>query len=54
MRAETIAVEIARKFVQKAGARAVSVKADRKEVTLGKLSEMTVRACATGRPRMAK
>jgi N-methylhydantoinase A/oxoprolinase/acetone carboxylase beta subunit len=54
MRAETIAVEMARKFVYKAGARAVSVRVDRKEVTLGKLSEMTVRACATGRPRMAE
>lgn len=54
MQAEVIAVEMARKFVYKAGARAVSVKVDRKEVPLGKLSEMTVRACATGRPRMAK
>jgi N-methylhydantoinase A/oxoprolinase/acetone carboxylase beta subunit len=54
MRAEAIAVEMARKFVYKAGARAVSVKVERKKVTLGKLSEMTVRACATGRPRLAK
>ncbi len=54
MRAEAIAVEIARKFVYRAGAKAVSVKVDRKKVTMGKLSEMTVRAYATGQPRMAK
>jgi N-methylhydantoinase A/oxoprolinase/acetone carboxylase beta subunit len=53
-RAEAIAVEMARKAVYRAGARSVSVKVDRKEVILGKLSEMTVRACATGRPRMAE
>jgi len=49
-RAEVIATEIARKYVYRAGAKQVTVKVDRKEIFLGKLSEMIVRACATGYP----
>ncbi len=52
-RAEAIAVEMARKAVYRAGAKKVSVTVDRKRVELGKLSEMTVRARAAGRPRLA-
>jgi len=48
--AEVIATEIARKNCYKAGAKQVKVVIDRKEITLGKLSEMIVRACATGCP----
>jgi N-methylhydantoinase A/oxoprolinase/acetone carboxylase beta subunit len=49
-RAEAVAVELARAAVDRAGAGAISVKVDRQEVVLGRLSEMTVRATATGRP----
>jgi N-methylhydantoinase A/oxoprolinase/acetone carboxylase beta subunit len=51
-RAEEVAVQLAQDAVTKAGGEATSVKVDRHEVVLGKLSEMTVRACATGRPRL--
>jgi len=51
-RAEELAVELAQEAVSQAGAEAVAVKVDRQEVVLGKLSEMTVRAVATGRPRV--
>ncbi len=51
-RAEKLAVGLAREVVDAAGAEGVSVKVDRQEVVLGKLSEMTVRATATGRPRL--
>jgi N-methylhydantoinase A/oxoprolinase/acetone carboxylase beta subunit len=51
--AEEIATELARSLVLQAGAESVSVKVDRQEIALGKLSEMTVRARASGRPRMA-
>jgi N-methylhydantoinase A/oxoprolinase/acetone carboxylase beta subunit len=50
--AEEIAVGLAREAVDAAGAEGVSVKVDRREVVLGKLSEMTVRATASGRPRL--
>jgi len=53
-RAEKLAVELAEGAVRKAGAAEISVKVDRQEVILGKLSEMTVRATATGRPRIAE
>jgi N-methylhydantoinase A/oxoprolinase/acetone carboxylase beta subunit len=53
-RAEKLAVELAEEAVHQAGAEDVSVKVDRQEVILGKLSEMTVRATATGRPRIAE
>ncbi len=53
-RAEVTAVELAQEAVHQAGAEVISVKVDRREVTLGALSEMTVRACATGRPCMAE
>ena len=36
-----------------ARAEPVAVKVERQEVNLSKLSEMTLRATATGRPRMA-
>jgi len=52
-RAEAIAVEMARKAVYRAWAKKVSVTVDHKRVELGKLSEMTVRARAAGRPRLA-
>jgi N-methylhydantoinase A/oxoprolinase/acetone carboxylase beta subunit len=51
-RAEELAVELAQGAVRQAGAEGISVKVDRQEVVLGKLSEMTVRACASGRPRL--
>ena len=51
-RAEEMAVGLAREAVDAAGAEGVSVKVDRQEVIMGKLSEMTVRATATGRPRL--
>jgi N-methylhydantoinase A/oxoprolinase/acetone carboxylase beta subunit len=53
-RAEKLAVGLAEEAVRKAGAEGVSVKVDRQEVVLGRLSEMTVRATATGRPRIAE
>jgi N-methylhydantoinase A/oxoprolinase/acetone carboxylase beta subunit len=53
-RAEELAVELAREAVHEAGTEEASVKVDRKEVTLGALSEMTIRATATGRPRLAE
>jgi len=53
-RAEVTAVELAQEVAHQAGAEVISVKVDRREVTMGALSEMTVRACATGRPRMAE
>ncbi len=53
-RAEAVAVELARKAAYRAKAEAVTVKVDRKEVKMGSLSEMTVRACATGRPRLGE
>ena len=53
-RAESIATQLAQKAAYRAGAKGVSVKVDRKKVTLGKLFEMTVRACATGQPRMGE
>ncbi len=49
-RAEVTAVELAQDAVHQAGARVISVKVDRREVAMGALAEMTVRACATGRP----
>jgi len=52
VRAEELAVQQAREAVHGAGAEVISVKVDRREVVMGALSEMTVRACATGRPRM--
>lgn len=51
-RAETLAVELAQEAVHQDGAEVASVKVDRQQVTMGVLSEMTVRACATGRPRL--
>jgi hypothetical protein len=51
-RAEEVAVQLAQEAVKKAGGEVTSVKVDRHEVVLGSLSEMTVRACATGRPRL--
>jgi hypothetical protein len=51
-RAEEVAVQLAQEAVKEAGGEITSVKVDRHEVVLGKLSEMTVRACATGRPRL--
>jgi N-methylhydantoinase A/oxoprolinase/acetone carboxylase beta subunit len=51
-RAETTAVELAHEAVHHDGAEVTSVKVDRREIILGALSEMTVRACATGRPRI--
>jgi N-methylhydantoinase A/oxoprolinase/acetone carboxylase beta subunit len=51
-RAEEVAVQLAQETVTKAGGEVSSVKVDRHEVVLGKLSEMTVRACAIGRPRL--
>jgi hypothetical protein len=53
-RAEAIAVELAQKAVREAGAEVSSVKVDRRQVNMGSLAEMTVRACATGRPRLAE
>jgi N-methylhydantoinase A/oxoprolinase/acetone carboxylase beta subunit len=50
--AEEVATTLAQKAVRAAGAEGISVKLDRQEVLLGKLSEMTVRATATGRPRI--
>ncbi len=49
-KAEATAVELAQEAAHQAGAKVVSVKVDRREVTLGTLAEMTVRACASGRP----
>jgi len=51
-RAEAIAVELAQEAVHHDGAEIASVKVDRQEVNMGVLSEMTIRACATGRPRI--
>jgi len=53
-RAEEIAVSVAQETVRRAGADAVSFKVDRQEMALGKLSEMTVRVTASGRPRMGE
>jgi N-methylhydantoinase A/oxoprolinase/acetone carboxylase beta subunit len=52
-RGEAVAVELAEEAAWAAGAESVAVKVERQEVILGKLSEMTLRATATGRPRMA-
>jgi N-methylhydantoinase A/oxoprolinase/acetone carboxylase beta subunit len=52
--AEAIAIELAQNAVREAGAEVSSVKVDRRQVDMGILSEMTVRACATGRPRLAE
>jgi hypothetical protein len=41
---------LAQEAVHQAGAKVISVKVDRREVSMGALAEMTVRACATGRP----
>jgi hypothetical protein len=49
-RAEVTAVELAHEAAHQAGAKAISVKVDRREVAMGALAEMTVRACAAGRP----
>jgi len=49
-RAEAVAVELATQAAREAGAGAIAVKVDRQCVALGVLSEVTVRACATGRP----
>jgi N-methylhydantoinase A/oxoprolinase/acetone carboxylase beta subunit len=49
-RAEEVAVRSAREAVRRAGGEVASVKLDRHEVELGRLSEMTVRVTATGRP----
>lgn len=54
LRAEAVAVELARKAAYRDRAQDVSVKVERKQVALGALFEMTVRACATGRPRLAE
>jgi N-methylhydantoinase A/oxoprolinase/acetone carboxylase beta subunit len=51
-RAEQIAAQCAQQAVEQAGGEAISVRIDRQEVVLGKLSEMTIRASATGRPRL--
>jgi len=51
-RAEELATELARERVLRAGAANVAIRVDRQEIALGKLSEMTVRACATGQPEL--
>ena len=51
-RAEEMAVRLAREAVREAGAEAISVRVNRQEVHLGRLPEMTVRATASGRPRL--
>ncbi len=51
-RAEQIAAQSAQEAVEQAGGEAISVRVDRQEVVLGRLSEMTVRASATGQPRL--
>ena len=50
--AEEIAVRLAQETVLVAGAEVVSIKVDRHEVSLGKVSEMTVRATAIGKPSL--
>jgi N-methylhydantoinase A/oxoprolinase/acetone carboxylase beta subunit len=50
--AENVAVGLAREAVSAAGVEGVSIKVDRQEVVLGKLSEMTVRATASGKPSL--
>jgi N-methylhydantoinase A/oxoprolinase/acetone carboxylase beta subunit len=52
--AEAIATELAQNAVRESGAELISVKVDRRQVDMGILAEMTVRACATGRPRLAE
>ncbi len=51
-RAEALAIELATQAARKAGAETISVQVDRQCVALGGLSEVTLRACATGRPSM--
>lgn len=53
-RAEDIAVELARKAVYQAGAKSVQVDVEKKEIALGKLKELTIRATATGKPRLVE
>jgi hypothetical protein len=52
--AEETATQLARRAAYRSGAEHVSVRVDRRKVDLGKLAEMTIRASATGRPRLSE
>lgn len=52
-RAEEIATHLARRAAYRSGAEGVSVHVSRRRLDLGTLSEVTIRAVASGKPRLA-